>query len=256
MQEWLKSFREDVFKGIRDATVGKVVALVVTLAGVGVLTIQAVWKSVLSGHSEGLRLSVFGALVALNLWSLWLALRTVRVTVRPVSGANPEALLEVVNHGLDAEFFAGARVLEVKMESGEGVNFQGRPLTPSWLSSGTPDVIHLARNQAASLVLATSSKTPWTAPGVPAGVEWFRVKMQDAEDRGEVFPWLTKETIEIRVRVTVFRKKTPRGFRQPRPFVRDFCITGHPDWDLAVSTDSNFSFAPPLAAPPDSAASE
>ncbi|MFY9822786.1 MAG: hypothetical protein WAM82_15495 [Thermoanaerobaculia bacterium] len=250
MPEWLKSIREEIVKGVRAASVGKVVVPVMALIGVGLLAISKVWQSALAGHSEGLRLSVFFGLVALNLWSLWLALRTVRVEIRPVSGAQPQALVEITNRGRTGEFYASAKVL---WAVGEGVmDFQDRTLRPSWKRSETSDPILLERDQAESLVLVTCSYTPWIGPEIPKGVEWFRIKLEDAGGHGEVFSSLTQEKTEICIRVTVARKKSPTEFRQPRSLVGDFIITGHPDWYLTIKPAS--SVLPP-AAPPETRAS-
>jgi hypothetical protein len=247
MPNGFRTFWDDFVKAFRAAITGKVVVPAMTLVGVGLLAISKVWRFALAGHSEGLRLSVFGALVALNLWSLWLALRTVRVELRPVSGANPQALLDIVNRGRAGEFYASANVL---WAVGEGVmDFQDRTLKPSWLRTGTSDPILLEKDQAENLVLVTCSSTPWIGPEIPKGVEWFRIKLEDAGGRGEVFSSLTQEKTEVCIRVTVARKKSSTEFRQPRSRVADFIITGHPDWYLTIKPVKSAS-RPCLTRPP------
>jgi hypothetical protein len=204
-----------------------VVAAAVVLALVGVR-----YYYDLTDRGQGILIGVGGTLLLIEIGSYFRPF----IEIRPVSGANPQALLEIVNRGRTGEFYAGARVLAVRMESGGGEDYQNLTLRPSWLSSGKSDVIHLERNEAAALVLATSTRTPWTAPEVPRGVAWFRVKLQDANDRGEVFSWLTEERIDIRIRVTVTRKKTAMELRKSRSYVRDFVITGHPDRDLSIAS--------------------
>jgi hypothetical protein len=204
-----------------------VVAAVVVLTLVGVR-----YYYDLTDLGQGILIGVGGTLLLIGIGSYFRPF----IEIRPVSGANPQALLEIVNRGRTGEFYAGARVLAVRMESGGAEDFQNLMLRPSWLSSGKSDAIHLERNEAAALVLATSTRTPWTAPEVPRGAAWFRVKLQDANDRGEVFSWLTEEMIEIRIRVTVTRKKTAMELRKSRSYVRDFVITGHPDRDLSIAS--------------------
>ncbi len=197
-------------------------AVVVVVVALGLSGIRFYYD--LTDLGQGILLGVGGMLLLNGIRSYFRPF----VEVRPVSGATPHALLEIMNCGRAGEFYASANVL---WAVGEGVmDFQDRTMRPPWLRTGTSDPLFLGNGQVENLVLATCSSTPWIGPDISKGVEWFRIKLED----GEAFSSLTQEKTEICIRVTVARKKSSTEFRQPRSHVADFIITGHPDWDLTI----------------------